>query len=92
MNQKPPTSELLDLLRKYQDPMVDQIYTVQQRINSTKNIIYESINKILVRGERLDDLIEKTEQLSQETKTFFKKSKKTWNRWWWCFPWLWFWT
>lgn len=79
--------DLRDKLKLYQDPKVDKLYEIQRELEETRQVVYESIEKLFARGEKLEELVEKTEKLSQDTKSFYRKARKTRNRWW-CFPWL----
>ena len=80
---------LRDLLKKYQDPNEDKVHKISCQLEDTKKVVYENIDKLFARGEKLEELVAKTEQLSQETKTFFRRARSTRNR---CFPWLdWLW-
>jgi synaptobrevin family protein YKT6 len=49
---------------------------VQREIEEVKLIMVENIDKVLERGEKIDDLVEKSNTLSIESKKFYKKSKK----------------
>lgn len=59
---------------------VDKIAFIQSEIEETKMIMISNIDAILRRGERLEDLLEKTTDISASSKTFLKKSKKL-NSW-----------
>jgi synaptobrevin family protein YKT6 len=39
-------------------------------------ILHKTIDEILVRGERLDDLVDRTADLSSQSKQFYKVAKK----------------
>lgn len=71
---------LLKILTDCQDPNFDPIYKVKKELEETKDIICKSLEKLLERGEKLDDLIQKTQYLSENSKSFYKASKKM-NRW-----------
>lgn len=45
-------------------------------IEETKNILYDDLNKLLKRGEKIETIIEKTTYLSKSAKVFYQKSKK----------------
>ena len=49
---------------------------IQNELDNVKDIMVNNINLLLQRGEKLDDLIEKTEHLTIESKKFYKQSKK----------------
>ena len=79
--------DLAEYFKNYQDPNVDNLYKMKQDIEETKVILHSTIEKLFERGCRLEDLVAKTETLSIETKTFFKRARKM-NRWcpfWWTF-------
>lgn len=70
--------ELQCLLSKYQDPReADAITKIQSDLDETKILLKNTIDSILQRGERLDDLVRKSEQLSFRSKTFYTTAKKT---------------
>lgn len=64
-------------LVKYQKPEeVDKIEKIKLDINSTIEILHKSIDSLLERGEKLEDLIEKSNDLSKSSQTFFKTAAK----------------
>ncbi|GAB5590260.1 palmitoyltransferase [Umbelopsis nana] len=70
--------ELKDYLAKYQDPkQADSIMKVQKDLDDTKIILHKTIEGVLQRGEKLDSLIERSEELSSQSKVFYKTAKKT---------------
>lgn len=73
-----PFQELDAFLAKYQDPKeADAMTKVQKDLDDTKVILHNTIEAVLDRGEKLDDLVEKSEGLSLQSKTFYKTAKKT---------------
>lgn len=65
-------------LAKYQDPREgDALTKIQDDLDETKIILRNTIEAVLERGEKLDDLVEKSAQLSYQSKTFYKTAKKT---------------
>ena len=65
-------------LKKYQDPnQADPMTKVQNELEETKIILHDTIKAVLDRGEKLDDLVAKSEDLSMQSKTFYKTAKKT---------------
>jgi hypothetical protein len=52
------------------------IKNIKAELEETKAIIYDDFNKLLTRGEKLDDLIKKSDQLSETSKMFWDHSKK----------------
>lgn len=64
---------LAGYLVKYQDPkQADTIMKVQQELDETKVELGRTIESILQRGEKLDSLVEKSNQLSYSSKAFYK--------------------
>ena len=65
-------------LLKYQTPNeVDKVMRVDKQLSETKEVLYKTIDAVLARGEKLDDLVEKSNALSAQSKLFFKQAKKT---------------
>jgi synaptobrevin family protein YKT6 len=65
-------------LEKYQNPSeADPMMKVQTELDETKVIVYNTIEQVLQRGEKLDDLVAKSEGLSTSSRTFYKTAKKT---------------
>ncbi|CAJ0762620.1 19424_t:CDS:2 [Entrophospora sp. SA101] len=70
--------ELKSHLVKYQDPkQADQIMKVQDQLDETKLVMNKTIETLLQRGEKLDDLIDKSQEISFQSKAFYKQAKKT---------------
>ena len=70
----PPLEEAL---QKFQDPgEADKISKIQKDLEETKQVLYNTIDAVLARGEKLDDLIEKSDTLSMQSKKFYKTAKK----------------
>jgi len=70
-------AEVEALLAKYQDPAeADTMTRIQADIDDTRDEMLLAIDNILVRGEKIDDLAQKSNDLSSTSKTFMKKSKK----------------
>jgi len=65
-------------LTKYQDPkQADQITKVQEQLDETKQVMNKTIESLLSRGEKLDDLIDRSQEISFQSKAFYKQAKKT---------------
>ncbi|XP_074595940.1 YKT6 v-SNARE homolog [Brevipalpus obovatus] len=65
-------------LNKYQNPQeADAMTRLQRDLDETKIILHETISSLLQRGEKLDDLVAKSEDLSAQSKVFFKTARKT---------------
>lgn len=65
-------------LQKFQNPKeADALMKIQSELDETKIILHNTIGAVLERGEKLDDLIEKSESLSFQSKAFYKTARKT---------------
>ncbi|XP_053608764.1 synaptobrevin homolog YKT6 [Plodia interpunctella] len=65
-------------LAKYQNPReADALTKIQNDLDETKIILHDTIKAVLERGEKLDDLVEKSNSLSMHSKAFYKTARKT---------------
>jgi synaptobrevin family protein YKT6 len=65
------------LLAKWQNPRdADAMTRVQEEVEETKIILHNTIQSVLERGEKLDDLVQKSEGLSAQSKMFYTSAKK----------------
>ncbi|EEB05875.1 SNARE Ykt6 [Schizosaccharomyces japonicus yFS275] len=72
-----PFPELDTYISKYQDPkQADTIMRVQQELDETKDVLHKTIESVLARGEKLDDLIQRSDNLSAQSRMFYKSAKK----------------
>ncbi|KAI8911586.1 Longin-like domain-containing protein [Gorgonomyces haynaldii] len=70
--------ELKDHLVKSQDPKSqDPFMRVQRELDETKVVLHKTMESLLQRGEKLDDLVSKSDQLSAQSKMFYKQAAKT---------------
>lgn len=73
-----PFTQLPGYVSKYQDPReADALTKMQGDLDETKIILRNTIEAVLERGEKLDDLVSKSEELSIQSKAFYKTAKKT---------------
>lgn len=56
---------------------------VQGQVNEVKVILKDNINKVLERGDRLDDLIEKSGDLQATADSFQRTSTRVARKYWW---------
>lgn len=69
--------EINSYLQKYQDPrQADSIMRVQQELDETKIVLHKTIESVLQRGEKINDLVDRSNQLSMQSKAFYKTAKK----------------
>ena len=70
-------SEIDMYIKQYQDPrQADSIMRVQQELDETKIVLHKTIESVLQRGEKLDNLVERSNALSAQSKMFYKTAKK----------------
>lgn len=63
---------------QFQDPTeAYSLLKTQKGLSDTKEILHMAIAKVLDRGEKLEDLVSKSETLSASSKIFYKQAKKT---------------
>lgn len=69
--------ELDRYLREYQDPQkADSIMKIQRELDETKIVLHKTIESVLQRGEKIDDLVAKSDGLSAQSKMFYTQAKK----------------
>jgi hypothetical protein len=60
-----------------QDPAnIDKLYKTQKEIESIRIIMHEAIDKVLIRGERIEDLQDRSKILGETSAKFFDRSKE----------------
>ncbi|XP_060045992.1 synaptobrevin homolog YKT6-like [Erinaceus europaeus] len=70
-------TKLGDYLSRYQNPReADPMSKVQAELDETKIILHNTMESLLERGEKLDDLVSKSEVLGVQSKAFYKTARK----------------
>lgn len=70
-------SILQNVLTQCQDPRaISSLYRIRQQLDETLVIMHENVDKILQRSEDINELVQKSERLSQTSKTFYKVARK----------------
>ena len=60
-----------------QDPsQANSIMKIQQEVDETKIVLHKTIESVLQRGEKIDDLVAKSSDLSTQSKAFYTSAKK----------------
>eukprot|EP00039_Didymoeca_costata_P018773 m.334917 g.334917 ORF g.334917 m.334917 type:complete len:199 (-) comp17464_c0_seq1:74-670(-) len=73
-----PYPKLEEHIKKYQNPdEADAMSRIHKDLDETKIILHKNMEDLLNRGEKLDDLVSKSEGLSSSAKMFYKQAKKT---------------
>ncbi len=71
------TPLLKELIVKYQKPdEADNISRIQKELDEVKEILHHSMEDLLNRGEKLENIIERSEDLSASSKQFLWQAKK----------------
>jgi len=65
------------------NPNADVINRVRGEVNDVKNIMMENIEKVLDRGEKIELLIDKTDQLQGDAFAFRRNTRKLKREMWW---------
>lgn len=61
-----------------QDPgQADKLFKLERDIDDIKVIMHKNIDHMLDRGEKIDVLVAKSNDLSSTSKVFYKQAKKT---------------
>lgn len=69
---------LANALKAAQDPAsYDKIIKIQNDLNDTTIVLHQTIDNLLERGEKLDSLVERSDDLSRQSKLFYKQARKT---------------
>ncbi|KAI3368954.1 hypothetical protein L3Q82_025926, partial [Scortum barcoo] len=64
-------------------PQNDKMKQVQSQVDEVIDVMQENISKVIERGERLDDLQDKSESLSDNASAFSSRAKQLHRRMWW---------
>jgi len=61
----------------------DNVSKLRSQVDEVKGIMTQNIEKVLERGERLEDLIASTNELEAQSQTFQKTSRRVSRKMWW---------
>uniref|UniRef100_A0A3Q3E6A4 Vesicle-associated membrane protein 8 (endobrevin) n=1 Tax=Labrus bergylta TaxID=56723 RepID=A0A3Q3E6A4_9LABR len=61
----------------------DKVQTLKDQVDGVKDIMTQNVDRILARGERLDDLMDKSEDLREGAQHFKQTSQKVARTYWW---------
>ncbi|XP_040898514.1 vesicle-associated membrane protein 8-like [Toxotes jaculatrix] len=61
----------------------DKVQALKDQVDGVKNIMTQNVDRILARGERLDDLMDKSEGLQAGAQHFKQTSQKVARSYWW---------
>jgi synaptobrevin family protein YKT6 len=64
-------------LAKYQKPEeVDKVAQIEKDVKETQQVMMKTFDQMLARGERLEDLLDKSDDLRYSSKVFMKKTQR----------------
>lgn len=67
---------LAETMKEWQDPnSADKLTKIQKNLDEIKDVMHKNIEEILKRGETLDSLMDKSQDLSASSKMFYHKAK-----------------
>ncbi|CAL8106473.1 unnamed protein product [Calicophoron daubneyi] len=67
-----------EYLQRYQNPAeADGMMRLHNELDETKVILHNTLESLLSRGEKLDDLVQRSEDLSLQSRRFYTTAKKT---------------
>ena len=70
--------ELDLMIKKYQDPkQADKLIKIESELNEIQGMLTKTMEDLLDRGEKLDDLMKQSDDISNMAYNFYSKSKET---------------
>lgn len=73
-----PLESMKKALKDYQDPAkADALTKIAKDLDETKEVLHKTIDSVLERGEKLDNLVSASDDLTSQSKMFYKEAKKT---------------
>jgi synaptobrevin family protein YKT6 len=72
-----PVPALEQIIIKYQDPVeADKLLKIQKNLDETKVVLMKTIDQVLERDAKLEDLAKRSQDLSFQSKMFLDKTKE----------------
>mmetsp|Transcript_18653 Transcript_18653/g.31347 ORF Transcript_18653/g.31347 Transcript_18653/m.31347 type:complete len:220 (+) Transcript_18653:55-714(+) len=78
----PRLKELVDAASKNPEELC-KVLQVKQQMEEVKNIMMDNIEKVLDRGDRIELLVDKTEELRFQADTFYRSGRDLRRKMWW---------
>ncbi|KAM0786913.1 hypothetical protein ACM66B_002337 [Microbotryomycetes sp. NB124-2] len=77
-------SDISKLIKQFEDsPPNDPIKTAQAELAGVKDVMVKNIDAVLSRGERIELLVDKTDQMSAQARAFRKRTVVLRRKMWW---------
>ena len=65
------------MIKEFQDPSAaDKLTKIERDLDETKIVLHNTIDSMLQRGEKLDQLVDRSTDLSRQSKVFYKQAKR----------------
>lgn len=76
---------LKDLVEQFADPSIvdDRVAKVKKAVDNVKEIAMENVEKVIDRGEKIESMVEATEQLQENAQGFHSQSTALRRQLWW---------
>ncbi len=64
-------------MREWQNPLeADKLLRIEKELQEVQDIVHQNLQDLLKRGEAMDDLMQKSNDLNKTSVEFSKKAKK----------------
>ena len=74
-------SELDEMIKRFQDPKeADKLMMIEKELDEIQGMLTKTLNDLLERGEKLEDLAKVSEDINETSYNFYQKSKKANNK------------
>ncbi|GAA5866758.1 hypothetical protein JCM1840_004255 [Sporobolomyces johnsonii] len=78
------SKNIAKLMKQYEEnPPQDAIKAAQAELAATKDVMVKSIDAVLSRGERIEILVDRTDEMSHQARAFRKRSTVLRRKMWW---------
>lgn len=76
MNYTELESGINEIMKQYMDPLkADKLLAIKYELEETKQIMYKNIDDLLAANEKIEDLVQKSQDLSDLSKGMARKAK-----------------
>jgi vesicle-associated membrane protein 7 len=62
--------EIGRVVTKYSDPSANKVASVKAQVEETKKVMIDNIDRVIERGERINDVVSETDRLANEANAF----------------------
>ncbi len=76
MNYKELEGGMAEIMKQYMDPLkADKLLAIKYELEETKQIMYKNIDDLLAANEKIEDLVQKSNDLAELSKGMARKAK-----------------